>query len=88
MDVIALRLVHILGGIFWVGSALTFFYFVQPSVAATAPGSQQFLLHLLRTRRLADVTLAAAILNVAAGAFLIWRDSGGFQAGGGLRIRF
>ena len=79
MDVIALRLIHILGGIFWVGSALTFFYFVQPSVAATAPESQRFALHLQRTRRLGDVTLAAAIFNVAAGAFLIWRDSNGFQ---------
>ncbi|HEX5578144.1 MAG TPA: hypothetical protein VFY43_00570 [Candidatus Limnocylindria bacterium] len=79
MDVIAFRLIHILGGIFWVGSALTFFYFVQPSVAATAPGSQRFLLHLVRTRRLSDVTLAAAILNVAAGLILIWRDSNGFQ---------
>lgn len=79
MDVIALRLIHILGGIFWVGSALTFFYFVQPSVAATAPESQRFALHLQRTRRLGDVTLAAAILNVAAGLFLIWRDSNGLQ---------
>ena len=79
MDVIAFRLIHILGGIFWVGSALTFFYFVQPSVRATAPGSQPFLLHVQRTRRLSDVTLAAAILNVAAGLILIWRDSNGFQ---------
>jgi uncharacterized membrane protein len=79
MDVIALRLVHILGGIFWVGSALTFFYFVQPSVAATAPESQRFALYLQRTRRLGDVTLAAAIFNVAAGAILIWRDSNGLK---------
>jgi uncharacterized membrane protein len=79
MDVIVFRLIHILGGIFWVGSALTFFYFVQPSVIATAPGSQRFLLHLQRSRRLSDVTLAAAILNVAAGLILIWRDSDGLR---------
>ena len=79
MDVIVLRLIHILGGIFWVGSALTFFYFVQPTAAATAPESQRFMLHLLGTRRLSDVTLAAAIFNVGAGAILIWRDSDGFD---------
>ena len=79
MDIIVLRLFHILGGIFWVGSALTFFYFVQPAAAATAPQSQRFMLHLQGTRRLGDVTLAAAIINVAAGLFLIWRDSNGLE---------
>jgi uncharacterized membrane protein len=80
MDLIVLRLIHILGGIFWVGSALTFFYFVQPTASATAPESQRFMLHLLGTRRLGDATLAAAIFNVGAGAILIWRDSNGLDA--------
>ena len=79
MDLLLLRLIHILAGIYWVGSAFAFFLFVQPAVLATAPEGQRFMLHLLRNRRYTEVGLGAAILAVAAGAILFWRDSNGLQ---------
>src|SRR5688572_15055768 len=79
MDIIALRLVHIVSGAFWFGAALTMFLFLQPTAQATAPEGQKFMLHLLRNRRLSEVVLAAALLNVAAGSILFWSNSGGLQ---------
>ena len=28
--IVTLRILHILGGVFWVGSALLFFFFIEP----------------------------------------------------------
>src|SRR5918996_5723713 len=79
MDILALRLVHIVSGAFWFGAAFTMFLFLQPTAQATAPEGQKFMLHLLRNRRFSEAVLAAALLNVGAGALLFWRDSGGLQ---------
>lgn len=79
MDYLVLRLIHILSGIFWVGSAFTMFLFLQPTAQATLPDSQRFMLHLLRNRRFSEVVLTAALLTVAAGAILFWLDSNGLQ---------
>src|SRR5688572_7224636 len=79
MDIIALRLVHIVSGAFWFGAALTMFLFLQPTAQATAPEGQKFMLHLLRNRRFSEVVLAAGLLTVAAGSILFWRDSNGLQ---------
>jgi len=79
MDIIALRLVHIVSGAFWFGAALTMFLFLQPTAQATAPEGQKFMLHLLRNRRLSEVVLAAALLNVGAGSILFWSNSSGLQ---------
>ncbi len=79
MDIVVLRLIHILGGIFWVGSFFTMFLFLEPTAQAVGPDGQRFMLHLLRNRRFADVVLAAALVTVVAGAILFWRDSNGLQ---------
>jgi hypothetical protein len=79
MDIIALRLVHIVSGAFWFGAALTMFLFLQPTAQATAPEGQKFMLHLLRNRRFSEVVLAAGLLTIGAGSILFWRDSSGLQ---------
>jgi hypothetical protein len=79
MDILALRLVHIVSGAFWFGSALTMFLFLQPTAQATAPEGQKFMLHLLRNRRFSEVVLTAGLLTVGAGSILFWRDSNGLQ---------
>ena len=79
MDFVLLRLIHVLGGVFWVGAAVTMFLFLQPTAEATAPEGQRFMLHLLRNRRFSEVVLAAALLTGAAGAILFWRDTNGLD---------
>jgi len=79
MDFVALRLIHVVGGAFWLGAAVTMFLFLQPTAQATAPEGQRFMLYLLHNRRFSEVVLVAASLTGAAGAILFWRDTNGLQ---------
>jgi hypothetical protein len=79
MDFVVLRLIHVLGGAFWLGAAVTLFVFLQPTARATAPEGQRFMLHLLRNRRFSEVVLGVALLTGAAGAILFWRDTNGLD---------
>src|SRR5574341_2623139 len=76
---ILLRIVHIFSGVFWVGAAATFVWFIAPSVAATRPESQKFLNHLLQERRFVTALLIAATLAIIAGLLLYWQVSAGLQ---------
>jgi uncharacterized membrane protein len=72
-----LRLVHIGGGIFWVGSAFTFFLFVAPSLEALPPPNRKaFFDQFIGQRRFPTIVVAVATLTILAGAVLYWRVSG------------
>lgn len=79
MDVLVLRLIHIVSGAFWVGAVFTFFFFIQPTANALGPDGQQFVLDLTRRRRFSVFVLGAGALTVAAGLTLLWIDSSGFD---------
>lgn len=86
---IVLRLVHIISGIFWVGGGLVMFFFIVPTLGATAEAGQKFAQHLLTQTRFTAIVTSAAILTVLAGASLYWIDSDGLtsawmQSGAGL----
>lgn len=76
---VILRVVHILAGVFWVGSAFFFFAFVEPTARTLGPDAQRFMQHMTVVRRVPMMVTAAAGLTVLAGVLLYWRDSGGFQ---------
>ena len=78
--ILALRLIHIIGGVFWVGSSVIFGFFISPTVAATADSGQKFMAHLITKTRLTGAITASAILTVLAGAALYWIDSQGFTS--------
>ncbi len=79
MDFVVLRLIHVVGGAFWLGAAATLFLFLQPTALATAPEGQRFMLHVLRNRHFSEVVLVDALLTGAAGAVLFWRNTNGFE---------
>jgi uncharacterized membrane protein len=79
VDIIVLRLIHILSGAFWFGAVFTNFVFVQPAVLALGPEGQRVMVHVLRDRRFLDAVLGAALLTGIAGGILFLRDSGGLQ---------
>ena len=81
MDVylIVLRIVHILGGVFWVGAAMTFFFFIEPTARTLGPQAQPFMKQMLGVRRLPIYILTANLLVVLSGILLYWRDSSGFR---------
>ncbi len=78
--IIALRLIHILGGIFWVGGAVLLFFFITPAIGASGEAGQKFIGQLMGRTRLVSIMSAAAGANVLAGAFLYWIDSDGFTS--------
>lgn len=76
---IILRVVHILAGVFWVGSAIFVFVYLQPSVKELGPTGQQFMGHLVEKKRIPVVILAAGAVTILAGILLYWRASNGFD---------
>jgi hypothetical protein len=79
VDIIVLRLIHILSGAFWFGSVFSTFVFVQPTVLALGPEGQRVMVHVLRDRRFLDAVLGAALLTGIAGGILFLRDSSGLR---------
>jgi uncharacterized membrane protein len=82
MDIflLVLRLVHVFGGIFWVGGSLMINFFIGPTIGATAQAGKQFAGHLMMRTNLSMALTVSAILTVLAGGFLYWRDSQGFTS--------
>lgn len=78
--VIALRIIHIVAGIFWVGGVLIMTFFIGPSIGATAEAGQKFVGHLMNNLKFSNRMSAAAGTTIAAGAILYWIDSQGFTS--------
>jgi hypothetical protein len=81
MDVylMVLRIVHIAAGVFWVGAAALFFFFVEPTVKELGPTGGAFMGHLAKVKKMPLAILASAGLTVLAGILLYLRVSGGFD---------
>ncbi|MBL8984201.1 MAG: hypothetical protein JNL26_18590 [Gemmatimonadetes bacterium] len=73
-----LRLVHVLGGMFWVGAVLMTVFFLFKVVADMGPAGGQVTGGLMKHRYF-DVLPAIALLTVLSGIDLLRRVSGGFQ---------
>ena len=78
--VIVLRLLHIISGVLWVGASLVMFFFVGPTLGATAEAGQKFAQHLMTKTRFTAVITSSAILTVLAGFSLYWIDSDGLSS--------
>jgi uncharacterized membrane protein len=78
--IIVLRLVHIMGGVFWVGTSLLFDFFIIPGLrSADEVGKKSFSQLLIKTH-LGEVHGISGILTALAGVGLYWIDSGGFTS--------
>ena len=78
IELLVLRVVHVLGGIFWVGSALFTTLFLAPAVMASGPAAGQIFASLQK-RGLMTVLFWGALLTIASGLRLLWIVSGGFS---------
>lgn len=76
-ELIFLRLVHVLGGIFWVGSVLFNAVFLIPALAASGADAGR-VMSALKARRMMTYLPAVAILTILSGLRLLWITSGGF----------
>jgi uncharacterized membrane protein len=82
MDIlmIILRSIHILAGIFWVGTAFFFVLFLEPTLKAAGPAGGTVMGRLILTR-FPMVMALSSILTVVIGFVMYLIDSGGFQLG-------
>lgn len=79
IDLVVLRIVHILAGVFWAGAAIMLAAFLEPTARALGPDGGKFMQRLAGPMRLTFFILLAAFLNVLSGFGLYWILSGGFQ---------
>lgn len=75
-ELLVLRLIHLLGGIFWVGSALFTSLFLFPALAQSGPAAAQVMAGL-QQRRLFLALPLVALLTIGSGGRLMWIASGG-----------
>jgi uncharacterized membrane protein len=75
-----MRVIHILIGVFWVGTVLFIAVFLMPSVRAAGPAGGSVMHQLVQARRLPLWLMAAAIVTIASGLWLYWLDSSGFRS--------
>lgn len=79
--VILLRAIHIFAGILWVGSAIFFLFFIEPTIKSFGPSGQQFMQHLVSRQRYPQFMGMVSLLTVLAGGALLWISSGGLRGG-------
>jgi len=79
-ELLVLRLVHVLGGIFWVGSATFTAFFLIPTVQEMGPAGGQVMAGLGKRKFMVWMPVAA-LLTVLSGFRLMAKVSGGFASG-------
>jgi len=79
MEMVILRLVHVLGAIFWVGSGIFTSFFLQPVLAKAGPAAEPIMTGL-QQKKLFTIIPIVALLTILSGARLMQVASGGFSA--------
>ena len=84
MDIllILLRVVHVVGGVFWAGAVLFVVHFLEPSVREAGPDGAR-VMQALQKRRYLDVVPATAAFTLVSGYWLYWRIFGRLHPGPG-----
>lgn len=77
-ELLVLRIVHILGGIFWLGTGLFTTLFLVPALSRLGPQAAGPVMGALQQRRLFMVLPAVALLTIISGARLLHIVSAGF----------
>ena len=78
-ELLTLRLIHILGGIFWVGSLMFTSFFLVPVIRSSPAVAGQVMAGLQR-RRLFTLLPIVALLTIASGLRLLAIASAGFSS--------
>lgn len=75
-----LRIIHIVGGVFWVGGTLIMTFFIAPTMGATGESGQRFVGHLMNNLKFSNRMAIASGSTILAGFILYWIDSQGFTS--------
>lgn len=70
-----LRIIHIVGGVFWVGGSLVMTFFVGPTIGTMGESGQKFVSHLMNNLKFSNRMSAASGSTILAGLILFWLDA-------------
>ena len=76
---IVLRLIHILGGVYWAGTIFFFVTFLEPSLRALGPDGGKVLIEFFERGHL-ELLPAVAVVTMLSGSWLLWIVSAGFDS--------
>ena len=76
-EIVALRLIHILSAIIWLGGGIFMAFFLVPAISAS-PDVIANVMAGLRRRRFFVIQPIIATLTILSGLRLLWIDSAGF----------
>jgi uncharacterized membrane protein len=79
VEIIVLRLLHIVLGVVWAGWAVSLWLFVEPATRDMGPAGGMFMQNLTGKTPLIKVMTIAPLLVIIAGFRLLWISSGGFD---------
>lgn len=79
MELIVLRLIHVVGGMIWVGGAVLMAFFIGPALQSVGPAAGP-IMGALQKRKFMVVLPVIAILTILSGVRLMQITSGGFSA--------
>jgi uncharacterized membrane protein len=90
---ILFRVIHVLFGVFWVGTAIFNAVFLIPTVRALGPAGGAVMQEIGEKRKLPIYFFISGILTVLSGFGLYWYDSAGFtndfmRSAGGMTFGF
>ena len=80
MELIVLRVIHVLGGIVWVGVGIFMMFFLGPAMQSMGPAAGQ-VMGALQKRKFMVILPIIAILTMLSGLRLMMIASGNFGAG-------
>ena len=75
---ITARLIHIIGGAFWVGAMIFLTFFLAPAIREAGPDGAKVMGGIAR-RKYMMIMPIVAVLTLLSGIYLYWRVSGGFN---------
>ena len=76
-ELIVLRLIHILGGILWLGSGVFTLFFLQPAMIKAGPGAAGPIMANLQQRRMFTILPIVALLTILSGIRIMMIVSAG-----------
>lgn len=74
-----LRFVHVVAGMLWAGAAISYLFFVKPSVKSIGLAGPQFMQSLMQRRKYPIFMMSTSLLTILAGSPLLWFISGGLD---------
>ncbi|MEX0789050.1 MAG: hypothetical protein WD906_03175 [Anaerolineales bacterium] len=77
---IVLRILHILGGVFWAGTAFLLVTAIEPTIRDLGAEGGKFMQRLADKGKISARTSAAAGITIVTGLWMYWRVSGDFSA--------